>query len=101
MKNPLKDKKIIIQKYENTYVPGEGQVAQWTPIHEGKLWAYYRQLSGREVFAAAQVAHINWRNDISPGQRIVYNDIIYEITRVDNFEGYKSNLSLYAKHIEA
>lgn len=104
----LKDKKIEIQRYESTYIPGEGQTSQWTSIHEGKLWAYYRQLSGNEVFAAAQVAHIeevlfivNWRNDIKPGLKILYNGNEYEVARVDDFEGYKNDLKIYAKNKEA
>jgi SPP1 family predicted phage head-tail adaptor len=107
-KKLLKDKKIEIQRYEETYIPGQGQTSEWVNIHEGKLWAYYRHLSGNEIFAAAQVAHIeevlfviNWRNDVKPGQKILYNNNEYEITRVDDFEGYKKDLKLYAKNKEA
>ena len=43
----LKDKKIRILQYES-YVNDNGfSVETWKPIHTGKLWAYYRQLSGR------------------------------------------------------
>ena len=51
----LKDKKIRILSYES-YVNDNGfSVEEWKPIHEGKLWAYYRQLSGKEFFAATTV----------------------------------------------
>ena len=51
----LKDKKIRILAYES-YTNGNGfPVEKWNVIHEGKLWAYYRQLSGKEFFAAATV----------------------------------------------
>lgn len=107
-KNLLKDKKIEIQEYKNVYVPGQGQSSEWVNIHDNKLWAYYRQLSGKEIFAAAQVAHIeevlfviNWRNDIKPGLKILYKNKEYEIVRVDDFEGYKGDLKLYAKNKKA
>ena len=51
----LKDKKIRILAYES-YTNNNGfPVEKWNVIHEGKLWAYYRQLSGKEFFAAATV----------------------------------------------
>ena len=38
---------------------------------------------------------INWRNDVTTAHVIRYNDVLWNITRVDTFEGYKEDISLY------
>ena len=50
----LKDKKIRILNDVSGNTGGWGE-HDWQPIHSGKLWAYYRQLSGSEFFASATV----------------------------------------------
>lgn len=100
----LKDKKISI--LEQKLIPdGEGGFIEgWVPIPGGEnIWAYYRQTSGKEFYAAAQVNskeeavfEINWRNDIDTTMRISFRGKQYEITRIDDFEGYKKNLTIYA-----
>lgn len=100
----LKDKKIRILSYES-YVNDNGfGVEEWKPIHEGKLWAYYRQLSGKEFFAAATVNAtedvlftVNHRADIDTDMLVEYAGKYYQITRIDNHEGYKTDLDLYCK----
>ncbi len=101
--NVLKDKKIII--YKAVYTENEigEQIAKYQPIHPGKLWAYVRQLSAKEYFAAMAVQNseemlftVNWRPDINPQMYIEYKGVWYDIKRVDTFEGYKENLHLYA-----
>ena len=101
--NVLKDKKIII--YKAVYTENEigEQIAKYQPIHPGKLWAYVRQLSAKEYFAAAAAQNteemlftVNWRPDITPQMYIEYKGVWYDIKRVDTFEGYKENLHLYA-----
>ena len=64
--------------------------------------AYFRQLSGKEVFAAATTNYkeevlftINYRTDITPAHVVRYRDVLYDITRIDTFEGYKEDLTLY------
>ena len=66
------------------------------------IWAYFRQLSGKEVFAAATINYkeevlftINYRTDITTAHVVRYNGVLYDITRVDTFEGYKEDLTLY------
>lgn len=68
------------------------------------VWAYFRHLSGKEVFAAATVNYkedvlfqIGYRTDITPAHMIRYNGVDYEITRIDTFEGYKTDLTVYCK----
>lgn len=99
----LKDKKIEILSVTNTKDPDGFPVETLTPIAP-PLWAYFRQLSGREVYAAMSVKAteevqfvINWRNDVTTAHIIRYKGVLYDITRVDTFEGYKEDLTLYCK----
>lgn len=100
----LKDKKIrILQYIHSTDEYGFG-LDEWKPIHNGKLWAYYRQLSGNEFYAAAMVNAseevvftINHRTDVTTEMLVEYKGKFYDITRVDNYEGYTDDISLYCK----
>ena len=101
--NVLKDKKIIIYKKISTQNEIGDHIVAYQPIHPGRLWAYVRQLSAKEYFAAAAVQNkeevlftVNWRADINPKMYIEYKGVWYDIKRVDTFEGYKENLHLYA-----
>ena len=40
---------------------------------------------------------VNYRPDITIVHVIRYKGLLYDITRVDTFEGYKADLSLYAR----
>lgn len=99
----LKDKKIIIFK-EFTRVDeiGNSRTKAYKPIHNGKLWAYTRQLSMNEKFnygadrvEIEQLFIVNYRNDVKVGMYILYKDNYYRITSIDNYEGYKDDLKLY------
>lgn len=66
------------------------------------LRAYFRQFSGKEVFAAATVNYkeevqfqVNHRTDLTTANMVLYNGMPYNITRIDTFEGYKEDLTLY------
>lgn len=96
----LKDKKIRIVKLQQSKDEDGFSINEWIPIHNGTLWAYYRQLSGKEFYASKAVQHyeeclfiINYRDDME----IEYSGKYYDITRIDDFEGYKSDISIYAK----
>ena len=39
---------------------------------------------------------VNWRADVAVNMRIVYKGLNYNIVRVDDFEGHKTDLKLYA-----
>lgn len=105
-----KDKKVSIYKT----VWGKDEIGCHTaigycPIHPGRLWAYVRQLSGQERYAAMalQIEEemlfvINWRKDLSKAEAagdlsLEYNGCWYSIKRIDTFEGYKEDLQLYGK----
>lgn len=103
-----KDKKIIIYQVISEQDSDGYNTSVYRPIHPGKLWAYVRQLSATEYFAAAalQVTEemlfsVNWRADlIAENVReyyILYKGVWYDIQRIDVFEGYKSDIQLYTK----
>ncbi|MDL2224939.1 phage head closure protein [Eubacteriales bacterium OttesenSCG-928-M02] len=99
----LKDKKIEIFKQLVTRDKYGVSTTTLEPIAP-PIWAYYRQLSGKEVFAAASTHSveevlfvINWRDNITTRHIVRFRGADYDITRIDTFEGYKSDLTLYAK----
>lgn len=97
----LKDKKIEILKPVSSR-DKEGFSSTALVPAAPPVWAYFRQLSGKEVFAAAATSYkeevlfqVNYDPDITATHVIRYRGILYDITRVDTFEGYKSDLVLY------
>lgn len=97
----LKDKKIEILAVQSVINENGYAEETLTPICP-PVWAYFRHLSGKEVFAANAVNTqeevlftINWRDDISPAHVVRYKGILWDVTRVDTFEGYKVDLKLY------
>lgn len=98
----LKDKKIELLQQMTTR-DNEG-FAQTTlePICP-PLWAYFRQLSGKERFAGMTVVAdealltINYRTDINTTHVIRYNGELYDITQADVFDRYKRDAALYCK----
>lgn len=96
----LKDKKIemlAVQSVinENGY-PEEKLAPICTPV-----WAYFRRLSGKEYYAAnaeqvqeEALFQINWRAGLSTAYVIRFNGVLWDITRVDTFEGYKADVSI-------
>ena len=68
------------------------------------VWAYFRQLSGHEVVTGISTKtnetvlfQISYRADIKTTHVIRYKGVLYDITRVDVFEGYKADLTIYCK----
>jgi SPP1 family predicted phage head-tail adaptor len=102
----LKDKKIEILSVTNVKDTDGFSSEQLTPIAP-PLWAYFRQLSGAEInandatFPAEDVQFvINWRGDITTRHVIRFRGTLYDITRIDTFEGYKEDLTVYGKRRE-
>ena len=98
----LKDKKIELLKQVHTRDAEGFTTTTLEPV--ATVWAYFRQLSGKERFTGyATVAEeealflISYRTDITTAHIIRYRGIDYNITRIDTFEGYKEDLTLYAK----
>ena len=68
------------------------------------VWAYFRQLSGKEILAAAAYRYdeevlftINYRAGLTTACYVEYNGVKYSVTRIDTFEGYKQDITLYCK----
>ena len=67
------------------------------------VWAYFRQLSRDEIYKVTTqteetvMFRINYRSNISTDNIIKYKGTLYNITRVDVYEGYKNDLTLYCK----
>ena len=96
----LKDKKIEL--LQQVHTRDEMGITTTALESMGTVWAYFRHLYGKEVFAAATVNYkeevlfqVNYRPDITTTHVIRYNGVLYDITRVDVFEGYKRDLTLY------
>ena len=99
----LKDKKIDIMQVTHGKNPEGFPIDTITALASG-VWAYFRQLSGKEFYAAAAVQAteevlftIGYRTDITTANFIRFRGVDYDITRIDTFEGYKQDLTLFAK----
>ncbi len=99
----LKDKKIEILAVTTTKDAEGFSTETLTPIAP-PLWAYFRQLSGKEIYAAGAVQPteevvfvINWRDDVTTANVVRYRGVLYDITRVDCFEGYRGEVGIYCR----
>lgn len=67
------------------------------------VWAYVRQLSGKDVFAAAYrydeeaLFTINYQGDITTVCLVEHGGVKYNVNRIDTFEGYKQDITPYCK----
>lgn len=99
----LKDKKIEILAETNT-VNENGYTEQTLQAVCPPVWAYFRHLSGKEYYSAnAEQVHeevlfqVNYRTDLTTAHVIKYNGVLWDITRIDTYEGRKEDLKLYCK----
>ena len=100
----LKDKKLSVWEYTTTTSYGT-TVKKYVKKYS-KIWAYYRHNGGNATLTgsalkvydenAAALFIINKR-EIKIGWLIVFNHKIYEITRIDDYEGYADDLKIYCK----
>lgn len=107
-----KDKKIIIYEIIDTQDADGYSVTAYKPLHPGTLWAYVRQQSAGEYYAAAstQITEdmlfaVNWRSDLTTWNTrsffILYKSVWYDVQRIDTFEGYKEDLQIYGKYMRS
>ena len=103
-RQPLLIKKIRIIAFTSTTNEHGFNTEEWRPIHSGRLWAYYRQLSGSEFYASAMVNAaeevvftVNHRTDVTTEMLVEYGGKFYDIKRIDKYEGYTDDISLYCK----
>lgn len=99
----LKDKKIELLIPVNV-INANGYPEETLKAICPPVWAYFRHLSGKERYSADAINaieevlfQINYRTDITTSHVIRFKGVLYDITRVDCFEGYKNDLKLYAK----
>ena len=91
------------ERQDVQYVSNKYGNRQKETVTIATVWAYFRQLSGNEIYrVTTQTTEevmfvINYRTDIATENVILYKDVQYNIVRVDVFEGYKSDLTLYCK----
>lgn len=108
-KRYLKDKKIKIYIYVETTDEDGFQTEGYMPIHpQASLWAYFKQLSASLFYASNTTAikeeclfRINWTDAILSNYAndyfVYYDGMLYQVNRVDPFEGYKRDLVLYCR----
>lgn len=105
----IKDKKVsILIPTEETNENGDRVTVWKVPLTGAEnIWAYYRHLSGREFWASQKVNaeeevifEINWRSGIDTFMRVLFRGAQYEITNVDDFEGNKEDIKIYAKIVK-
>jgi SPP1 family predicted phage head-tail adaptor len=100
----LKDKKIEVLRVVSEKDLQGFSTEKYVPICP-PVWAYYRHLSGKEIFTAGAyypseevLFVINYRGDISTYDVIRFRGRIYDIKRIDDFEGRKGGeISVYAR----
>lgn len=100
----IKDKKVTIMYFTNEKDEDGYPIEKYIPLPGGEnIWAYYRHASAKEFYAAHTtnikvevIFEIAWRNDIDTYMQIKYKGKDYDITRIDDFEGYKRDLRIYA-----
>lgn len=72
-----------------------------------KKWAYYKQLSAQLTYLNNSTQskedcffRVNYNDYLKPNKAeklyISFNGLLYKVTRIDNYEGYKGDISLYA-----
>lgn len=111
MKRYRKDKKVTILELRiETDEDGFGK-RKFDPIKGlENIWAYYRHLSGKEFFEAATMNSkveaifiVNWKEKLVTTNpitmRVLYNNEQYDITQIDDFEGRKTDIKIYAHKI--
>ena len=99
----LKDKKIDILYADHEPAECGTSSLKLQPVAQS-VWAYFLQLSQKEVYTSLEMQtpeevlfQISYRPDIMTTHVIRYKGVLYDVTRVDVFEGYKSDLTLYCK----
>ncbi len=101
----LKDKKISI--WTPTTTTSYGVSSQSYAPKYSNIWAYYRFNAGSALYEggavkiydenATAIFIINRRPDIKITDLVTFNDKVYEITRIDDYEGYADDLKLTCK----
>lgn len=99
----LKDKKIDILYADHEPDECGNNILNLKPVALS-VWAYFRQLSQKEVYTSLEMQtpeevlfQISYRPDMTTDHVIRYKGILYDVTRVDVFEDYMGDLTVYAR----
>lgn len=103
-----KDKKITVLVSVAKKNDSGKTIYVWEPLPGGEnIWAYYRHASANEIHLAVAIEtqvdvifEVRWRNDLNTAMRIQYKGDQYHITRIDDYEGNKETLRIYANTIK-
>lgn len=100
----MKDKQIkLIKRTAASNAGGYARVT-YQYMTEGFIWAYTRQLSQDQMYAAH--AHmteeerffvVNYRNDLKLYDMVEYKGVFYSITRLDTQDDYNTDLFIYVE----
>ena len=104
MSSQKMDKKISILNITTGTDDSGFPIETEVPIPGGEnIWAYYRQASANEFYGAATtnykveaIFRIRWRKNIDNTMTILFRGKKYGITRIDDFEGNKQDITIYA-----
>lgn len=94
-KSEILENKVTVDRIGN-------HVSQIVPV--ATMWAYFWHLYGDEVFAAARVNvtenvlfQISYWANITTAHVIRFRGVLYNMTRVDVFEGYRGDIMVYCE----
>lgn len=104
----IKDKKIGFFEIVSERDLNGNEVKVKRYIHDiNRLYAYVRELSEREKFAAKAVGSeqsiifiVNYNSRIKVGQCIEFRGDTYEIVSIDGYEYYRRDLTLRANSVK-
>lgn len=107
-KRKIKDKKIQIYLYGNILDDYGTPMGKGLEIIHNGLWSYARQTSADEEYKSAFVSSsaykvdmlftINYRTGLDNDMVIRYQDKLYNIKKLDYFEGYKEDILISATY---
>ena len=99
----FKDKKIELL-LPTTVKDSEGFGNQQLVSICPPVWAYFRQLSGKEIYSGGATVPteevlfvVNWREGLSTELVVRFRGVLYDVTRIDCFEGYKGEVGVFGK----
>ncbi len=103
----IKDKRIFIYEIVAKRDTHGNEIKAKKYIHSKiGLWAYVREMSEREKFAAktagaevSMVFKVNYNKKIKAGQYLEFKGETFIMESIDGFEYYKRDLTLNAKRI--
>lgn len=99
-----KDKQVKLIKRTATNNAGGYARVTYQYMTEGSIWAYTRQLSQDQMYAARAYMTqeerffvVNYRNDLKLYDMVEYKGVFYSITRLDTQDDYNTELFIYVE----